>query len=267
MTGAVEKVAAAIDLDAIWDRGIRARGAIAATGLDNLTAAGLIAVGLGITDDIPALIAEVKRLRELVGWQESNYAEAVRVSEARARRAETSAEAAEAEVRRLRAIVEAGPCEAAIDDPLFGICAHRCNKRATGHEWHDCGDCGASWRALGGETATTQEGAFKAPSAAVEPRSGGERGNGRVADSDTAESNVDDWNRLRDWLRYHNLWTVQIDPWGVYGCIVVTATGPGGVTYRDQGMDLGKRLTKLLTWLERRDSEAGGDEAGNEETG
>lgn len=155
MTGAVEKVAAAIDLDAIEREAVALREWIVRDQKLNHLDIPPRAARL-LDEAIPALIAETQRLRELVSWQESNYAEAVRVSEARACRAETSVEAAEARNAAALAL-----CDAATKRIEAGLHVGRYDKKIR--------------EALGGETATTQTPAQPACRQCGSPTVPGER--------------------------------------------------------------------------------------------
>lgn len=120
-------------------------------------------------DAIETLVAEVQRLRE----ENAGYASACEFYEAAGNQQVDRAEAAEA--RNTAATVSLN--EIIVEHAA--ACAPDCTA------WDEIEQV---VEALGGETATTQTGTVDRPESHAEPRSGGERGNGRVADGDTAES-------------------------------------------------------------------------------
>lgn len=66
--------------------------------------------------------------------------------------------------------------------------------------------------------------------------------------TDTLNMDPADWDNFQQWLRYHNDWTVTIDPWGLYGCVTLTAFLHGTQVYHDRGKRLGTRVRRFLWW-------------------
>lgn len=66
-------------------------------------------------------------------------------------------------------------------------------------------------------------------------------------------ADLPDWNRLRQWLRYHPNDKVTVDPWGIYGTVVLTVVRNGKQVFMDWGESLDKRCANALAYLEAAD--------------
>lgn len=57
------------------------------------------------------------------------------------------------------------------------------------------------------------------------------------------------WGACRAWLRMHGEWSMEIEPWGVYGAQVLRLTRLGETRWTDLGETLTKRLRKALEYM------------------
>lgn len=64
------------------------------------------------------------------------------------------------------------------------------------------------------------------------------------------------WDDLQQWLRYHPNWKVTVDPWGMYGCIVVQAERTDGHCLYSVGRRLNKRLHEILVKMRQNEDAA-----------
>jgi hypothetical protein len=54
---------------------------------------------------------------------------------------------------------------------------------------------------------------------------------------------------LRDWLRYHGEYDVELSLWGPFGCYVITVKHGAERCWSDMGMTLDKRLANAMAFL------------------
>jgi hypothetical protein len=61
------------------------------------------------------------------------------------------------------------------------------------------------------------------------------------------------FDELRQWLRMHGDYDVQLDLWSVYGCYRVTVSHLGRELWTNIGENLDKRLGLALAYLRERE--------------
>ena len=59
----------------------------------------------------------------------------------------------------------------------------------------------------------------------------------------------DKFAQVRDWLRFHGDYDVQLNLWALYGTYQITVVHLGRTVWSDNGVNLGKRLDKAMDYL------------------